>query len=230
MDNVKRLPDAYYKGEDGNNYKLLHLNELATADFQSDLSDVLNCLDVMNATGKTLDLYGETIGQSRGKLDDAQYRLLILNKIGRNLCNGDYNSVVSLLAQMFNGDPADIVLKEADDPCKVTIVKFPLDLIANAGFSGEQTVLIIELLLPVCVRLTNIEFNGTFELSDEIPDSGLTYAEMQAATYGAMSTAVCDFLPYFEYDAEAGFGDVEQTIGGTFSLAVSDSSEFDLPI
>lgn len=227
MDNVKRLPDAYYKGEDSNNYKLLHLNELATADFQSDLSDVLNCLDVMNATGKTLDLYGETIGQSRGKLDDAQYRLLILNKIGRNLCNGDYNSVVSLLAQMFNGNPADIVLKEADDPCKVTIVKFPLDLLANAGFSGEQAVLIIEMLLPVCVRLTDIEFNGTFEFMD---GNALTYGEMQASTYGDMNNVICELLPIFDYDAQAGFGNVEQTIGGTLSLAVSDSSEFDLPI
>lgn len=226
MDNVKRLPDAYYKGEDGNNYKLLHLNELAVEKYKEDMTAVLDCLDIMKATGKTLDLYGEMVGQNRGTLDDEQYRLLILNKIGRNLCHSDYNSVVALLAQMFGGDPKNIILTEASDPCKVTIVKFPLDLLTNAGFSGEQTVLIIEMLLPVCVRLTNIEFNGTFEFCE----GTLTYGEMTASTYGDMNNVICELLPIMIYDADAGFGNVSQTIGGTLSLAVSESSTFDLPI
>lgn len=226
MDNVKRLPDAYYKGEDGNNYKLLHLNELAVTEFKTDMAAVSDCLDVMKSTGKTLDLYGEMVGQSRGKLDDAQYRLLILNKIGRNLCKGNYNDVIALLAQMFNAELSDIVFTEAEDPCKITIVKFPLDLLTNAGFSGEQTVLIIEMLLPVCIRLTDIEFNGTFEFMD----GALTYGEMAASTYGDMNNVICELLPTFDYDAAAGFGNIEQTIGGTLSLAVSDSSTFDLPI
>lgn len=226
MDNVKRLPDAYYKGEDGNNYKLLRLNELVADDLKEDMTAVENCLDVMKCTGKTLDLYGEMVGQSRGKLDDAQYRLLILNKIGRNLCGGNYDSVVALLAQMFNAERSDIIFAEAEDPCKVKIVKFPLDLLTNAGFSGEQTVLIIEMLLPICIRLTEIEFNGTFEFMD----GALTYGEMAASTYGDMNNVICELLPIFDYDADAGFGNIAQTIGGTLSLAVSDSSEFDLPI
>lgn len=226
MDNVKRLPDAYYKGEDGNNYKMLLLNELALSEYNTDMVAVAECLDMMKCTGKTLDLYGEMVGQSRGVLDDAQYKLLILNKIGRNLCCSNYDSVVALLAQMFNADRSDIIFTEAEDPCRITIVKFPLDLLANAGFSGEQAVLLIEMLLPVCIRLTNIEFTGTFEFSD----GNLTYGDMADSTYGDMNNLICELLPIFDRDTEAGFGNIEQTIGGTLSLAVSDSSTFDLPI
>ena len=86
--------------------------------------------------------------------------------------------------------------------------------------------MIIEMLLPVCVRLTEIEFNGTFEFFE----GALTYGEMAASTYGDMNNVICELLPVFAYDPDAGFGNFSQTIGGTLSLAVSDSSTFDLPI
>ncbi len=202
MANVKKLPDAYYKGTDGNNYKLLHLNELAVSDCKQDLTDVLNCLDIMQATGKTLDLYGEIVNQKRGVLNDTQYRMMILNKVGKNLCQGDYNSVIKLLAQSFNCSPSDIILEDSTtEPCSVVVAKFPLDILINAGFSSTQAVELIKQLLPVCVTISDGNFEGTFEFSETES----------------------------EYDEATGFANEAQTIGGYFGLLVGDTNGFDLP-
>lgn len=209
MPNERKLPDAYYKKADGNNYKILHLNELATGDFSKDLSDVLNSLDLMQATGKTLDMYGAMVEQSRGALNDTQYRMMILNKIGKNICQGDYNSVLQLLSQSFNCTPSDIILEESKtDVCGVEIVKFPLDILIEAGFSSSQAVQLIERLLPAGVKISDGNFEGTFEFGE--------------ANY------FNDMLE-LDYDELAGFADEAQTIGGYLGLLVGDTNGFDLP-
>lgn len=231
MSNEKRLPDAYYKGKNGNNYKLLNLNELAVEAFLKDLTDVVNCLDIMQSTGKTLDFFGETVGQKRGVLDDTQYRLMILNKIGRNVCQGDYNSVIGLLSQIFNCKKSDIVIVDSSEPCRVSIKKFPLEILINAGFSSMQAIKLIELLLPVCVKLLEANFEGTFEFgsivegSDYETMSSFIYQDFQAKTYKQMEEMVSQ-----EYDENKGFGNIEQTIGGYFGLLLDDTNTFDLPI
>ena len=233
MNNVKRLPDAYYKGKDGNNYKLLHLNELAADEFSKDLTDVLNCLDLMQATGKTLDLYGEMVEQKRGMLNDTQYRLMILTKIGKNICQGDYNSVIELLTQMFDCKKGDIILKDSTEPCRVEIEKFPLEVLINAGFSSTQAITMIEMLLPVCVKLSNGNFEGTFEFG-EIKDTSTTYDELSGLTYDDLNNCTYAELEsgfaYCEYDESKGFADVEQTIGGYFGLVLGDENDIVLPI
>lgn len=228
MDNVKRLPDAYYKGADGNNYKLLHLNELAVNVFSKDLTDVLNCLDIMQATGKTLDLYGKMLDQKRGALDDTQYRLMILNRVAKNICQGDYNSVVELLTQMFRCNKGDIILRDSSEPCRVVVEKLPLEVLINAGFSSEQAITMIELLLPVCVKLSDINFEGTFELGcistvcDYETFCSFSYQELVAKIYAQIEGQ--------EYDENKGFGNIEQTIGGYLGLLLGDNNNFDLPI
>lgn len=233
MNNVKRLPDAYYKGKDGNNYKLLHLNELAADEFSKDLTDVLNCLDLMQATGKTLDLYGEMVEQKRGMLNDTQYRLMILTKIGKNICQGDYNSVIELLTQMFNCQKGDIILKDSTEPCRVVIDKFPLEVLINAGFSSSQAVTMIELLLPVCVKISDGNFEGTFEFG-EIKNTPTTYSGLSRFTYDELSNRNYAELEngflYCEYDENKGFADIEQTIGGYFGLILEDETDIVLPI
>lgn len=231
MNNVKRLPDAYYKGTDGNNYKLLNLNELAADEFSKDLTDVLNCLDLMQATGKTLDIYGEMVEQKRGILNDTQYRLMILNKIGKNICQSDYNSVIELLTQMFNCQKCDIILKDSTEPCRVSIEKFPLEVLINAGFSSAQAITMIELLLPVCVKLSDGNFEGTFEFGGIAGGytyetfSNFTYQELETKTYTQMEEIYSQ-----EYDENKGFGNIEQTIGGYFGLVLDDTNSFNLPI
>lgn len=231
MNNVKRLPDAYYKGTDGNNYKLLYLNELAATDLLHDITAALNCLDIYQATGKTLDLYGEMLGQHRGALDDAQYKLLILNKVGKNICQGDYNSVVELLAKMFKCSKDEIIITDSDSTLKVTLAKFPLEILLNAGFSGAQAVTIIEMLLPVCVKLTDINFQGTFEFGSDV----VTYRMLENRTYTQLESLSYEELECSDYDEDKGFSNSyvyytnTQIKGGYLGLSV-ESNTFDLPI
>lgn len=230
MSNVKRLPDAYRKDENGNNFKLLNLNELAVGVFSKDLTDVVNCLDIMQATGKTLDFFGETVGQKRGVLDDTQYRLMILNKIGQNVCQGDYNSVIGLLSQIFNCEKSDIDIEDSSEPCRVSIKKLPLEFLINAGFSDMQAIELIEMLLPVCVKVSDANFVGTFEFS-ELPQiitydsfNDYSYQDLETKTYAQLQEIT------LEYNKTKGFGNIEQTIGGYFGLLLDNTNTFDLPI
>ena len=80
MSDVSRLPDCYRKDSESNNYKLLELGRMATAELRDDIQAVLDCLDLNQATGKTLELYGDMMGQRRGLLNDEQYlRLAVMS-------------------------------------------------------------------------------------------------------------------------------------------------------
>ena len=154
---VERLPDCYRKDEDSNNHKLLELERLATEELRLDIKTVLDSLDLNQANGNTLDLYGDMLGQRRGLLNDEQYRYMILARIGRNVVQGDYNSVMSTLILMFGSQAGDITLDdlevvEGERPCVVRLTKFPVAM--------------IESLLPVCVTLSADNFEGTFEFAD----------------------------------------------------------------
>lgn len=204
MDNVHKLPDVYLKDTLGNNYKLLHLNELAIADFKHDIEDVLLCLDIEQSYGRTLDLYGDMLQQKRGQLNDIQYIYLLLNRIGRNTTLSDYNSILKQLAKMFKCKTSDLYIKDTDVPCVVELYKFPLVALIQSEFSSTQAVQLIQLLLPVGITLetSDFVFEGTFEFS---------------------STDT-------EYEEEKGFGNIEQTIGGWFGLLLSPEDKFVLPI
>lgn len=208
MKNVERLPDCYRKDKDGNNYKLLGLNEAATEELREDIEAVRDALDLNLASGKTLDLYGEMLDQRRGLLNDEQFRYMLLTKIGRNVVQGDYKSIMRALVLMFGGKQGDISLDdlelgEEDLPCVVKLTKFPIAVLVNAGFSSRQAVRMIESLLPICITLDADNFEGTF-----------TFAELDQ-----------------EYDAAAGFADMEQSIGGYFGLLLGEDDKIPvLPI
>ena len=205
---VERLPDCYRKDEDSNNHKLLELERLATEELRLDIKTVLDSLDLNQANGNTLDLYGDMLGQRRGLLNDEQYRYMILARIGRNVVQGDYNSVMSTLILMFGSQAGDITLDdleivEGECPCVVRLTKFPVYVLINAGFSSRQAVAMIESLLPVCVTLSADNFEGTFEFADT--------ADV--------------------YDEQAGFGNIGQTIGGYLGLYLGDDDNIPvLPI
>lgn len=165
-------------------------------------------LDLDQASGKTLDLYGKMLDQQRGLLNDTQYRYMLYTKIGRNIAKGDYNSIMDIVVMMFNCNHGDITiddfeLTEADKPCAVELTKFPLYVLANAGFSSKQAIQLIESLLPICVTLSAQNFEGTFE-----------FAQLDG-----------------EYDENAGFADEAQTIGGYLGLLLGDDDKIPvLPI
>jgi len=197
MSNVNKLPDSYAKGKSSNNYKLLNLNEQAIADAKTDAQALLDILDIQQATGRTLDLYGDMLGQQRGALNDEQYRYMILTRVGINMVQCDHATVTSLIRQIFNCSAKEIILRDSDEPAKVKVESFPIQVLINAGFSSTQALAIIESLLPVGVSVDGANLEGTFEFAET--------ADV--------------------YDETAGFGDIEQTIGGTLGLLLGVDEE-----
>lgn len=194
MSNVNKLPDSYAKGTDSNNYKLLNINEQAISDIKKDAEDIFQALDILTAKGRTLELYGEMIGQNRGSLNDVQYRIMIFTRMGINATQGNYSTVINNAKKIFECEASDIILREGESPCTVEIEKFPLEVLINAGFTSKQAIEMLEQLLPIGITINNANFDGTFEFADT--------ADV--------------------YDELAGFGNIEQTIGGYFGLLLGE--------
>jgi hypothetical protein len=190
IDYVKSLPDAYKKHSESNNYKLLLMEEQLVGGLKEDIEAVHNTLDIYSATGKTLDLYGAMLGAPRGSATDEQYRYLILQKVAQNMVTGDYNSIVNAISVAFDVPVTEFKFVETENPVEVECVNLPYGVILNAGITEDQVRKIISNLLPIGVKLEINAFAGTFEFS-----------------------AVAD-----EYDENAGFGNVDQTIGGYFGM------------
>lgn len=194
MSNVNKLPDSYAKGKDSNNYKLLNLNEQAIADVKADAQAVYDSLDLKNATGRTLELYGEMVGQKRGVLTDEQYYYMILTKLGINSVQGNYATISTMMQRIFDCKASDIILRDGASSGKVEVEQFPLAVLIGAGFTSKQAIELVESLLPIGVTINDATFQGTFE-----------FAETEDV-----------------YDMAAGFGDIDQTIGGYFGLLLGD--------
>lgn len=189
---IKQLPDAFRKDATSNNYRILQINQQALSKLYGDIEDVSNALDLMQATGKTLDLYGELLDQPRGACDDTQYRYLLLAKISRNFLKGDYENTVTAIATALQIETTDFLMKEHETRCAVEFTKFPIEVLTKTTFKSKQVYEIIKQLLPVGVELILDEFQGTFILCEND---------------GEMSD-------------ETGLADEAETIGGTLGLTL----------
>lgn len=186
---VKNLPDAYDKRNTSNNFKILEIERRTISVLRKDFDDISELTDIDNCYGKTLDLYGERIGQPRGKASDEQYRIMLKAKINRNISNGSFESVMSALCNTFNCEDKDIQIVEGDNAGKVERIVIPLPILNTAGFTAQQSYSVIKSLLPIGVELKTYLTEGTFEFS-------------------GVET---------EYDENAGFSESENgTIGGYF--------------
>lgn len=200
---AKNLPDAFRKDTDSNNYKILENERIAVEEHLSDLYSIYEIINLDNASGKTLDRYGERVGQPRGLATDEQYILMIKAKILRALGNGTYSSVLNSLCMTFGCEPESVYIEETEEPCLVKMVTLPLDILNSSGMTVTQVTQLIKTLLPVCVRLDGLSLEGTFEFAD--------------------SENV--------YDEAKGFCDVEGgSIGGYLGYMSSDENEPILPI
>ncbi len=200
---VKNLPDIYRKGTESNNFKILEVERLEGNGLREALETIDTILDLDEAYGKTLDYYGERVGQPRGRATDSQYLLMIKSKIMQNICDGTSPNIINAVCMTFNCDASQVHIAEDTEPCSVKIVSLPLSIINKAGLSTEQTVAMIKRLLPVGVALSSFLFDGTFE-------------------FGTVEN---------EQDTDKGFCDVEGgTIGGYFGVTGSDVSDVILPI
>ena len=169
---AKRLPDAYRKDPESNNWKLIALNEGAFADVKADIAAMEEALDMNIATGETLDLIGDSLLQHRGAMSDDQFRYIIRSRIARNFVGGDYESVLQSIRNVFLSPPQSIVLDDAG-PGEVVITRLPFGELVKAGLSAYQAIELIEALLPVGVRVLAQNFEGTFTtVARYEPDDG----------------------------------------------------------
>ncbi len=204
FDNLaKNLPDAYKKDGTSNNYKILEVERAANVELRTMLEQIENILDINNATGETLDLYGKRFGQPRGMANDSQYRAIIKSKIVRCFCGANYKDVIDSICFTFNCGIDDVRIIETEEPANVFLDKLPLADIVEAGFNTTQARQVIKNLLPVGVSLEQVSFDGTFE-------------------FGATEN---------EHDETAGFGDtVDGSIGGYLGWTDSQDPVYSLPV
>ncbi|HBL81117.1 MAG TPA: hypothetical protein DD391_00660 [Clostridiales bacterium] len=197
------LPDCYNKQPESNNFKILAVEQEAAMSLRRDIADTEEILDIDKATGKTLSLYGDMVGQARGLATEKQFLIMIRSKIMRNISGGDYNSILRAISATFGCKESDIFIQETAAPLTVEIVSLPLDVLNSVILSNKQTVELIKHLFPVCVTIKTVYFDGTFMFSD---NEG-------------------------EIDLSSGFGDSDnKDIGGYFGDFFSEENEIILPI
>lgn len=184
---TSKLPDSFCKEAESNNNKILTLDSELISEANNAIAEIYECLDLYQATGKTLDLYGDIVGQKRGSLTDDQYRLLILTRISRNTASTDYNAILNMLSIMFECDASEISLVNGSHPATISIKRIPFTVLNRVGFTATQAIEMLNSLLPITVTIEDASFEGTFSFA-----SG---AEV-------------------ETDSAKGFSDDEQTTGG----------------
>lgn len=208
---VLNLPDAFRKDKNSNNYKLLEIEKLSADELRKNLNAVDEILDFEKATGKTLDYYGERVGQPRGSATDAQYLMMIKGKIMLNRVNGSYGSISEALCFMLDCKPDEINIEDDSDPRTVNVNKVPLNTIVKSGMSVNQMLALVQRLLPVNVILKQFLFDGTFEFSGGYDDTAV-----DGATKG--------------FTGEYGKTMHDDAIGGYLGAANSSDNEAVLPI
>ena len=202
-DYIKNFPDFYNKKQTSNNFKLMQLLQYDAEQFRAVLQELENSLSLDDATGYTLNLYGDMVGQNRGLATDEQYLVLIKTKQARNSCKADYKSIVSCLCRILNCEPKEILLEELENQCAVKLADIPLEKLLAADLTANQFTQILKSLLPAGVRLEGSLYSGTFTFSD---------AEMEAST-------------------DAGFCQNEgDDTGGYLGVLSDDATEIVLPI
>ena len=199
-DYIEALPDSYKKTESSNNYKLLYLEWFLVSGLWKDIQAVQDTADIFKATGATLDHYGAMYNQPRGSMTDEQYRVIILQRVARYWAGGDYNSTVEGLASALGVSPTEFVLIEKDNPRQIEVSNLPFSILNKIGITSKQIFQIIEAMLPVGIPLAPLSLDGTFEFAE--------LADEQSET--------------------AGFGDIDQTIGGYFG--VLETGDIDIPV
>ena len=188
---VQNLPDAYKKGEDSNNYKLLRINSDTDELLRTAVQNVFDVLNLNNAKGKALDeIYGSRLNLLRGNLSDEQYTIRLRAKIMQNMADGSFDKVVEALAYVLQCDKSSIHIVESETPNRVIIKDIHLTVLENAGFEPEEIIDLLNSLLAVNVKVETFAFTGTFEFGED----------------------------EYEYDETKGFADDDGTIGGYLGL------------
>jgi hypothetical protein len=208
QDMLRRLTDVFRKDPESNVGKLMSIFAAQLQKLEQTARRVEEWRDIDKAEGTTLDRIGENVGQPRGMATDEIYRILIKSKIARNLSKGDINTIITVLATALNTNPSEIRIVELyndpiePEPAAISLIQLPIERINAVGMDPRQFAQIVQKTVAAGVRVGVIELTGTFE-------------------YGTI-----DDPP----DPNAGFADLDQTIGGTLGAAYSPGLVPDLPL
>lgn len=163
---AKNLPDSFRKDNESNNYKILENERLSVEEHLADLYGIYEIINLDNAYGKTLDRYGERVGQTRCLATDSQYILMIKAKIMRALGNGTYPSVLKSLCMTFGCGPEKVRIEETEEPCTIKMITLPLDVLNGKDITVKQVAQLVKSILPICIRMQSLNLEGTFEFAD----------------------------------------------------------------
>lgn len=184
----KNLPDAFRKDKDSNNYKLLLVDKHILDKIHLMLESIYGILDIDNATGETLDLYGTRLNLRRGTLTDAQYLIRLKAKIAQSFSDGSRDSVAKALAFVLSSTSNKIKITSIGDNT-VRLVDLPMSMLTGAKISTDEIISMVKDMLPQGISV-KADFTGTFE-----------FAETEG-----------------EYDKDKGFADIDGTVGGYLGL------------
>lgn len=173
MNNAKRLPDAYAKTTDSNNYKILQLNNLLYNDLRCDLLKIEDSRGLKYASGKTLDRYGEMFNVKRKGDSDDKYRIRILSKIGQYISTGDCNSIIKIISDVFGIEVENISVADVF-PLGVYISNISIELVESVGFETQEVVELINSFLPCGVHIANTTLAGSFKFGTHEGESSDT--------------------------------------------------------
>lgn len=156
---VSMLTDGNAKDSKSNIYKLFKTFEKALTDVYTTAKEITEFRCVNIAKGPTLDLLGSNYNVSRAGMHDDIYRIYIKTEIAKGSCNGTYNSVIEMIAYVFNTDVKNVSFVESEAGT-VTIEKAPIEELNAVGMSIEQYNAIVQSILPTGISLIVREFEG----------------------------------------------------------------------
>ena len=196
----KNLPDAFRKDKKSNNYKLLSVEKHIYNKIATMLQSIYDIIDMDNATGETLDMYGKRLNLKRGKAQDEAYRIRLKTKIAQSFSDGSRDSIARAVAFVLSTTPNRIKLQGGEKT--VDILDLPLETLLKADISEDEVKSIIAGMLPQGVSVGTSEFSGTFEFGEafDVEQDGI-FDEADG-----------------EFDENSGFADLDGTVGGYFGL------------
>lgn len=202
------LPDYYRKDDSSNTGKLFKIIEKQEGILNTTYERMKAWRDIEQAEGQVLDDLGENINQPRGQATDEIYRVLLKSKLARNLSTGDINTIIRVLAIALDTDYENVTIQPKwndptdPEPAAIKLIEVPLVRLNEVGLSPSQFVRIIQRTVSAGVRVESVELEGTFE-------------------FGTTT---------LETDDNAGFADINRTVGGYFGSVFQPAEDIELPL
>lgn len=162
---LAKLTSNYNSDPCGNIASLFTLPADQMDELNTVLTTIMNWWDIDQAQGATLDRIGVNLNQSRGNLSDDLYRILLKTKAISNLSKGDINTVIEVMATIFQTPVSTVKLTEQYPAGLFFTV--PATVIQSSIITDFNTVLsFIQNTVAAGVSITGGFFTGTFLLGD----------------------------------------------------------------